>query len=196
MDTLQRLKGAIDRTIAEEQARQKLLNDAKPANTPGGSSRQSGDVSRSSSGASQAKRARGGKKPNQDVAKDGSGTDTSVNPDPAVFEAAFVIDDEEPSRVSTPVPPPPYEESQEKGKEKEKTNSEGDDDDTIVAESTNGDNNSEKEEKASLLPPKPAAPELPPDVLTKLRKLEKLEKTYPGWLITMSQTNPAQLTFL
>lgn len=176
----QRIKGAIDRTIAEEQARQKALSDQAAAGGGGaasGHTRQSSSVSRSNSSASTQARKPRQKKAAQDASKEVEGGAT--NPDPAVFEAAFVIDDDEPSRSSTPLPP-----SEQKEKRPQNGDSKGDGD-PITGE----DKDSEKkgtdgqtlEGDKPVPPPKPAAtPELPPDVRAKLRKLEKLEATYPG----------------
>jgi hypothetical protein len=106
-----------------------------------------------------------------------------LSPDPAVFEAAFVIDDSEESRVGTPMP-----EMKEKaegadavGQEKPKTNvaaAAGQDQELMSRE--DGDRKEDITEKSSE--PAPAAPskDLPSDVRAKLKKLEKLEATYPG----------------
>lgn len=210
----QRIKGAIDRTIAEEQARQKNYLSEQGAS---GQARQSSNVSRSNSGASTAGRKPRPKKPAQDASKEADAA--ASNPDPAVFEAAFVIDDDdELSRTTTLVPP---------SEEKEKTPGEeggaqdevggGDDEkgDTGAgntakeAEKKGGDDGSSPDGDKPVPPPKPAAaataPELPPEVRAKLRKLEKLEATYPGEPVPvpeLSETREArctrheQLTFL
>lgn len=176
----QRIKGAIDRTIAEEQARQKALSDQAAAGGGGaaaGHTRQSSSVSRSNSAASTQARKPRQKKVAQDASKDAEGG--AANPDPAVFEAAFVIDDDEPSRSSTPLPP-----SEQKEKRSQNGDSKGDGD-------TGTGDNRDLEKKGteaqtsdgdkSVPPPKSTTSlELPPDVRAKLRKLEKLEATYPG----------------
>lgn len=170
----QRIKGAIDRTIAEEQARQVAADAASP--------RASSSVSRSASSASTARKPRP-KKLSQDVGKDAD--NGAANTDPAVFEAAFVIDDEEPSRSATPQPPSASEKSTENGEAK---NVAGDADkgDTLSGNTTkdpekNGDNEGRKSEgDKPVPPPKTTAEDLPPEIRAKLRKLEKLEKTYPG----------------
>lgn len=176
----QRIKGAIDRTIAEEQARQKALLDQQAAGggaAAAGHTRQSSSVSRSNSGASTQKRKPKQKKAAQDASKDIEGA--VANPDPAVFEAAFVIDDDEPSRSTTPLPP-----SEQRDKVSQNGDSKGDGD-----TSTGDDKDPEEkgtdvqalDEEKPVPPPKPAtSSELPPDVRSKLRKLEKLEATYPG----------------
>ncbi|OAR04914.1 hypothetical protein LLEC1_07221 [Akanthomyces lecanii] len=87
----QRIRGAIDRTIAEEQARQRS-DDAPTSRSGSNSSRQ---------GASTGRRSRPNNG-NTDAAE------APPNPDPAVFEAAFVIDDsDEASRAGTPKPAVP-----------------------------------------------------------------------------------------
>jgi hypothetical protein len=87
----QRFKSAIDRTIAEEQARsQTAAQSRSPSRTRSTSSRK-GD-------GTPAQRAK--------ARKQAADAGDAPNPDPAVFEAAFVIDDEsEPSRATTPMPP-------------------------------------------------------------------------------------------
>uniref|UniRef100_A0A8H7N5U2 Uncharacterized protein n=1 Tax=Bionectria ochroleuca TaxID=29856 RepID=A0A8H7N5U2_BIOOC len=89
----QRIRGAIDRTIAEEQARQRTLSEQ------GSNSRSASATRRNDAGRRQKGRTTSG-----DV-----GLDTAPTADPAVFEEAFVIDDSEepsraPSRVGTPKP--------------------------------------------------------------------------------------------
>ncbi|KAK3364472.1 hypothetical protein B0T25DRAFT_563492 [Lasiosphaeria hispida] len=156
----QRLKGAIDRQIAEEQTRQKA--PAPPPNKqlqPAGSA--SAQRSRSSSGAgtqSPARRARAARKPSEDTTNG-----AASNPDPTVFEAAFVIDDTDesgtPARVATPVPA-----------DKEAQNKNAKD----MAEPQKEDSGE------AVKAPFPTA-ELA-SVQVKLRKLEKLEKAYPELL--------------
>jgi hypothetical protein len=93
-------------------------------------------------------------------AKDGEKTAaTGEGPDPAEFDPDFVIgeDDEQPSRAGTPRP-------------KEKAEA-GDGPSDEVKEKT-------EEEKG------PAAPAQPPDVVLRLRRLEKLEPKYTGWLLS------------
>ncbi|KAK1957472.1 hypothetical protein LY78DRAFT_388307 [Colletotrichum sublineola] len=169
----QRLKGAIDRTIAEEQARQE---QARQRIEPGGATqRRSESTSRSNQ--SPARRPRP-KKP-ADAAKDDTAASPS-NTDPAVFEAAFALDDsEEPSRAGTPKPAADaMDKDDEKAKDKAGEGQNGD---------TEKDNEKDKETEGSAagaatatLPAAAAAPEISPEIRMKLRKLEKLEKTYPG----------------
>lgn len=183
----QRIKGAIDRTIETEQARQKgLLSDQGAP----GHGRQSSSVSRSNSGASTA----AGKRPRQKKpAPDDTGDTGTANPDPAVFEAAFVIDDDdEPSRTATPLPssedkkPDNGDSKDDDGGQDDKGKGNGGDTgagNTAKDLAKNGGDDDQTPEGGPkpMPPPKPAAAlELPPDVRAKLRKLEKLEATYPG----------------
>lgn len=89
--------------------------------------------------------------------------------DPSVFEGAFVIEDdsEEPSRAGTPATPEAKPEiTEEKG---------------TTAENTGAVDSEVVNEKAEA-PPKPSATDLPADVRSKLRKLDKLEARYQGML--------------
>jgi hypothetical protein len=92
---------------------------------------------------------------------------TARGPDPSEFENAFVIEDEseEPSRVGTP----------SVGEEKAAAMAEGN---TIAETAVSGDGREKVVEMAVEASPK--APELPTEVRTKLRKLEKLESKYQG----------------
>ncbi|CAN8099927.1 unnamed protein product [Discula destructiva] len=177
----QRIKGAIDRTIAEEQARQVAIDAGNP--------RPSSSVSRSNSAASAARNPRP-KKPAHDAAKDADAG--AANTDPAVFEAAFVIDDDEPSRSGTPQPRPSNEKSSENGESKD-VKGDGEKGATGAGNTTtdadkNGDAGGLKAEGDKPVPPPKTAvaaagaADLPPDVRAKLRKLDKLEKTYPELL--------------
>lgn len=177
----QRIKGAIDRTIAEEQARQKTYLSDQPA---AGQAKQSPAVSRSNSSTSAAGKRPRQKKAVQDASKEADAA--AANPDPAVFEAAFVIDDDEPSRTGTPLPPS----EEHNGESQEEGNHDGEKGDTSSGnagkdpEKTGGDDGDDPDGDKPEPPPKysaaPASPELSPDVRAKLRKLEKLEATYPG----------------
>lgn len=176
----QRIKGAIDRTIAEEQAR------ARDSTSGSTNPRASSSVSRSNSAASTVRKAKP-KKPGQDAAKD---VDTgAANTDPAVFEAAFVIDDEEPSRTATPLPPSSQEaKNGETEDSKDGTAVEDDKSDTGAGNTAkdpekDGDDVGRKSEGDKPVPPPKTTTtttDLPPDIRTRLRKLDKLEKTYPG----------------
>lgn len=177
----QRLKGSLDRVIAEEQARQKAANEQAGAGSNTGSPRQSSSVSRSNSAASTARKPRA-KKQSQDVSKNDDG---AANLDPAVFEAAFVIDDDEPSRATTPKPPAD-DQAPQNGDGADTGSSGGDAGSTAGTANTaqpgkEAEARTTDDEQKPAPPPKNEAPELPPDVRTKLRKLEKLEATYPGW---------------
>ncbi|KAG8156998.1 hypothetical protein KVR01_013220 [Diaporthe batatas] len=178
----QRWKGSLDRVIAEEQARQKAASEQAGSGSSSGSPRQSSSVSRSNSAASAARKPRP-KKQSQDVSKNDDG---AANLDPAVFEAAFVIDDDEPSRANTPKPPSDDNAPQNgdgsdggpvSGEAGSSTKTEGDGELAKDAEA-----GAEDDEQKPAPPPKSETPELPPDIRTKLRKLEKLEATYPELL--------------
>ncbi|KAK6856580.1 vesicular transport protein [Apiospora arundinis] len=84
----QRFKSALDKSIAEEQARQKTIAEQRSNNASPASNSRPQSVSRTNSSAAKRKT----KKPSQDV---GNGADNLPNTDPAVFEAAFALDDEE-----------------------------------------------------------------------------------------------------
>ncbi|KAJ9131725.1 Golgin IMH1 [Pleurostoma richardsiae] len=180
----QRIRGAIDRTIAEEQARQKALTEQQPA-----ASSRAGSLSRSASNTSQAKGPRT-RKVGQEASRDTVNGDTGENPDPAVFEAAFVIDDtEDTSRGPSPKPPTTENDTTETDKAgSKKDETEQVEDAANVAQ--NGDKNSSSRSQNAVPTPtakdstplKIAAPGVPPDMRSKLRKLEKLEATYPELL--------------
>lgn len=161
----QRIRGAIDRTIAEELDRQtKAATDTATPSRSGSTS--------SRGGAAGGKRTRGAKKPSADL------TDAAPNPDPAVFEAAFVIEDsDDPSRAGTPKPPTPEKDGDAGAL---RNGAEGEKRESSEGRANDGDEksrgNGEDTETASA----PAAQELTPEVRQRLRKLEKLESTYPG----------------
>ncbi|RYP27396.1 hypothetical protein DL768_011241 [Monosporascus sp. mg162] len=169
----QSIKGAIDRTIAQEQARQKALADQRGnSSSPSASSdRRSVSVSRTDSATR-----RRPKKPSQDVANG----DTGPNPDPAVFEAAFVIDDDD---GDAPKPTPPEKDFKDANDDAPRT-SEGDRKEAKVAQ--NGEKPVQEARSSSGDRPKDVAnsapAELSPQIKAKLRKLEKLESTYPELL--------------
>jgi hypothetical protein len=126
-------------------------------------------MSRSASTASRTRRSRS-KNPDSDAG------DSAPNPDPSIFEAAFVIDDgDEPSRSGTPKPVPPEKdapngESTGHAEAGEKSNPNGD-----------GKEGSSREGHAAGDGAAHAAkPPLSLELRQKLRKLEKLESTYPG----------------
>lgn len=187
-DHYQRLKGAIDQRIAEEQSKAWSSN-ASSSQRPSPSAASSSSAaatrrSRSSSGTktqSPARRPR--KKPSEDTT---NGDGPTSNPDPAVFEAAFVIDDTDesgtPARVATPV-------SADKSADQKPAGKTAD----IVAQTSptpaaTASQNAEKGETARAAsdqaqqtsPATSGGAELSPEIRTRLRKLEKLEKTYPG----------------
>jgi hypothetical protein len=98
-----------------------------------------------------------------------------------VFEAAFVIDDsDEPSRTGTPKPPVPEKDAPSQN-EAATTNDGDKPGDRNVSKDGTADNSNEKPagntagEKSSA-----QSQAVPPEIKQKLRKLEKLEATYPG----------------
>lgn len=170
----QRFKTAIDRTIAEEQARQSEQRTLSP------SANRQRSLSRSNSARdSPAKRRT--KRPGSDAANG----DNVANTDPAVFEAAFALDEEEAeAKAIAEKPANPEKSGAAEGTDAKKGSTDGDnqakgqtDDDasTLV---------NEKIGKESA----PARAELSPEIQARLRKLDKLEKTYPGMLCPNSYT--------
>jgi hypothetical protein len=94
--------------------------------------------------------------------------DGARGPDPSVFEGAFVIEDdsEDPSRSGTPaIPETKPEVIGEKG---------------ATAKTTGADEGEVVNEKAEILQKPSTTTDLPPDVRSKLRKLDKLEARYQG----------------
>ncbi|KAG9231814.1 putative Golgin IMH1 [Amylocarpus encephaloides] len=147
----QRIKGAIDSRIAEEQARQK---------TAGGSSspvsRSNSTVKRSSSRTESPST-----RPRRAKPKDGDGS-PARGPDPSEFESAFVIEDEsEETASATSV--------------KEKADSMADTSATPEAKAS-GDGKGKGTEMAAESPTK--ASDLPADVRAKLQRLENLQSKY------------------
>ncbi|KAK4117806.1 hypothetical protein N656DRAFT_744432 [Canariomyces notabilis] len=184
----QRFKSAIDRSIAEEQARHRASIEAQKQ-APG-SANSASRRSRSSSGAgtqSPARRPRPTKKASEDLTTKDANGDGAANPDPAVFEAAFVIDDADetadPSRAATP--PSLDKDSKTGDADKDAEKSAGTAPSNGVADPPPSEEGREagatnigQAAKISL----PVVPNLPPEVRARLRKLEKLEKTYPELL--------------
>jgi hypothetical protein len=131
------------------------------------------------------------KKPSQDAAKDPANGETAPNPDPAVFEAAFVIDDsEEPSRAGTPKPI-----QEEKS---DMAPSDGAPDADMTKETSTGkdvDDAAAKEDggaqpAAVTTSSAPSTSELPPEVRAKLRRLAKMETTYQGMPVLANIPQP------
>ncbi|KAF2650271.1 hypothetical protein K491DRAFT_707665 [Lophiostoma macrostomum CBS 122681] len=143
----QRIKGAIDQRIAEEQAKQR--SSASPSRTPSAPRRSSSRNLSPSKRPGKAKDADNGSK----------AAPTGKGPDPSTFETDFVIgEDDEPSRAATPRP-------------KEKT-------DAAAATSPEAKEKPEDGE-AAMEDEKNTPPlEIPPEVQTRLRKLDKLEPKY------------------
>ena len=157
--TSQRLKGAIDSRIAEEQARQRS-SQASPSR-PSPANRRPATRDESPSKRPERTGARGRK----------DGDPSRKSPDPAEFEPEFVIgDDDMPSRSGTPRPVEP----------KRRISSSGSGPDSNQ-DATNGPAQENSANKDS------AAVELPTDVRVKLRKLDKLESKYHGGFISQEK---------
>ncbi|KAJ8121412.1 hypothetical protein ONZ43_g2127 [Nemania bipapillata] len=144
-----RIKDAIDRTLAEEQARHKASNE-RQANA---------DESAATFSAQPKQPALAG----------------STNPDPAVFEAAFKLEDEsEPSSRAT-TPKPAVSGGDTKGSSGKngpgKNNAkQGQNDDT---EKAAGADTSKPSDPTAATPP-----DIPPNLKSRLKKLDRLEATY------------------
>lgn len=147
-------------------------SNAGSPSTPGQRPR---SVSRTNSTNSPAKRKT--KKPSQD----NTNGDTAANPDPAVFEAAFVLDDED-ADLATTQSATPTEKTVEEEEEETDTNNEKKNNGTSEQNGESKDQNDVGVDEKPKDIPSSAPAELPSHVKTKLRKLEKLEATYPGWL--------------
>ncbi|KAK4102827.1 hypothetical protein N658DRAFT_485059 [Parathielavia hyrcaniae] len=188
---LQRIKGAIDRTIAEEQARQRTSLDSQRQAPTSGTAELRRSASSSTTGTqSPARRPRPTKKPSEDLTSRHGNSDGAANPDPAVFEAAFVIDDADdsaaPSRIATPSSVDKDAKAGDSGKERAQGATDASVSATAGAPPTgsNGEgSNAGKEQLADAAPTAgPSTFDLPPEVRARLRKLDKLEKTYPELL--------------
>ena len=166
----QRFKSAIDRTIAEEQARQQTATQSRTPSRTGSTSSRKGD-------GTPAQRAKS--------RKQASDAGDAPNPDPAVFEAAFVIDDsDEPSRAATPLPPTT---SDEKKTDSANASGGASEEKASEGQGLNDEASTDKGEDGvaetpAIKPQTPKPQELSPEIRQKLRKLEKLEATYPGKL--------------
>ncbi|KAL8825739.1 MAG: hypothetical protein Q9191_004227 [Dirinaria sp. TL-2023a] len=145
----QRLKGAIDSRIAEEQARQRA-SQASPSRSLSSSRRPTpSDESPT-------------KRPVRAGARGRKDGESIKAPDPADFEPEFVIGESEtPSRSGTPRP---VSEAEQKGLSEPSTEASGEASAGRLQEKL-GANGA-------------TSPELPTDVRAKLRKLEKLESKY------------------
>jgi len=179
MPVQQRLKGAIDRTIAEEQARQRT---AQPASAPTTAAPRRSRSSSTAGTQSPARRPRPSKKASEDLTSRDANAD-GANPDPAVFEAAFVIDDADdsaaPSRVATPALADMSSKETRAGEASQATPLAADAPTNGTADAPAAGENGEAN-NAAAAPAAPASVELSPEVRARLRKLDKLEKTYPG----------------
>ncbi len=149
----QRIGGAINARIAEEQARQKA------AQQTGGRARSTSTPRRSSS-----RNLSPSKRPLKGKDADGKTTPLTKGPDPSEFDPEFVVgdEDEQLSRAGTPQP-------------KEKA---------PAGDSSTAESSDKKEEKSAVdadtEDKADKEPQLPADVQTRLRKLDKLEPKYSG----------------
>lgn len=181
----QRFKSAIDRTIAEEQARQKATNE-QPDRTSSPSGSRPRSVSRTNSGKDSPAKRRV-KKPQE------ANGDNTPNTDPAVFEAAFALDEEEgEAKEAAASADQPKEAAFDDGTSKAETPGEG-----KPSKGPESAKDDQIREKAPEEVPSPM--ELPADIRLKLKKLDKLEKTYPGmflpWEIAISLHYPLPFDF-
>lgn len=146
---LQRIRGAIDSTIAQEQARQRQAQ-ASP-------SRSNSNARKADSRAiSPAKRvSRQGTRGRQD------GDPPTKGPDPADFESEFAIDDDDLRRSGTPKPQP-----NQNGSTK------------VMQENPPQQSSQEANATSTSTGESSASSDLPSDVRDKLRKLEKYESRY------------------
>ncbi|KAI9803125.1 MAG: hypothetical protein M1833_001196 [Piccolia ochrophora] len=155
----QRLKGAIDARIAEEQARQRIGGDS-PSSRSNSIPR---DASRTGSPSKRPARTRDRDKPPSNA--------VSRGPDPAEFEAAFVIeDDDAPSRAGTPGP--------ERTRPQDQVADEVPPE-TITQPPAPSDDGVRRSGSSST---GPVQVELPTDVRVKLRKLDRFEGKYQDLL--------------
>ncbi|KAI0111158.1 hypothetical protein GGR51DRAFT_66942 [Nemania sp. FL0031] len=143
-----RIKDALDRTLAEEQARHKAFNERQAAssNTHNTKTFSTQDIDKQPALAG------------------------LPSPHPTVFETIFKLEDDPPSRSSTP-------KHASSG-----TDAKGgtDQPDSGKNDSSDGHNASTDKAEGADTSEKPDGPALPPGVQSRLRKLEKLEATYPG----------------
>ncbi|RVX67603.1 hypothetical protein B0A52_08132 [Exophiala mesophila] len=167
----QRLKGAIDSRIAEEQARQR---QAQSTTQPG--ARNPARRRTPSQNANSDRRPSRQRQPLPST----SGP-LEKGPDPSEFEPEFTVGDDDsavPSRVATPKPESSDTKANDIGVEKggqgnPKAQNEAVQDPPGVA--SQGDKSSEQ---STVHAPSPRSPELPTEVRVKLRKLERMESKY------------------
>ncbi|KAK7558054.1 hypothetical protein IWX92DRAFT_64126 [Phyllosticta citricarpa] len=153
----QRLKGAIDSRIAEEQARQRQVAEQSRSQTPG----RSNSVRRSNSRALSP-----GRRPARPRTPDLGDKPNAKGPDPAEFDPEFVVGEDEMSRSTTPKPADDKDETAQ------------------AAAPTENGNVSKGEQESSdskqYVGGSAASAELPMETRMRLRKLEKLEPKYSG----------------
>ncbi|KAI0450025.1 hypothetical protein F5B21DRAFT_449661 [Xylaria acuta] len=140
-----RIKDALDRTIAEEQARHRTPAEQRAANTS------TNDAVAS---------------PSTDPAKK-PGQGGSAHPDPAMFDAAFRLEDDSNGVSRSATPKPSVSDENAKGVANDAVSEKNG-----LAQGQDGDTNKTAGADASQ------PPELPPQVRSKLKRLEKLEPNY------------------
>lgn len=150
---MQRIKGALDARIAEEQARQRASGSAarpRSGSTPKRSN---------SRNLSPSKRPANGESPSK------AATGKGIDP------AEFVIGDDEdqPSRTATPRP-----KEQAEGAEASVSDDKAGKNGEAEKETKDGEEQGEPAEK------QPPAPEMSPETKARLRKLDKMEPKYSG----------------
>ena len=176
---LQRLKGAIDSRIAEEQARQRQATQyaaAGVSNRPPARSDTRGTGSRPERTSSRQRE------------KEGATTENNASPDPSVFEPEFAIggDDDStpvPSRVSTPKPQIMQEtEKKDQGesanRDREKVRPEYSREVASLPNGTSDETITNKDSFSDHRSPALRTTELPTEFRVKLRKLDRLEGRY------------------
>lgn len=146
--------------MAEEQARLKALTENKASTSAATTTTTTGEPD----GPSSTAQAGNG--------QNGQGQAAPVNPDPAVFEAAFKqADDFDPlSRSGTPIPTAPTADKN--------TPAQQENDGPAKAAGTGA--SEAPRDSAAPAPPASAPPDLPPHVKSKLKKLERIEPMYQG----------------
>ncbi|KAK8172248.1 hypothetical protein BKA80DRAFT_19619 [Phyllosticta citrichinensis] len=153
----QRLKGAIDSRIAEEQARQRQVAEQSRSQTPG----RSNSIRRSNS-----RTLSPGRRPARPRTPDLGDKSNAKGPDPTEFDPEFVVGEDELSRSTTPKPADEKDETAQAAAPTENGN-------VAMGEQEGPDGKQEAGDSTT-------AAELPMETRMRLRKLEKLEPKYSG----------------
>lgn len=162
MTLAQRIRGAIDSTIAQEQARQRQAQASPSRSTSNVRRADLRAVSPAKKTSRQVTRGR------QD------GDPPAKGPDPAEFEAEFAINDEGTKRSEAP---------------KRQTNQNSIT--KTIKETASQQGGQETDETSISAEESGVSSELPADVRDKLRKLEKYESRYHGMLRTTTYPRPS-----